>query len=682
MKTILSVFISLTLITAIHSQNGNYLYEPTGQEIDSLYFAYKNATHDTTKMELSRKIAFYYHEKNKDTALYYQQMQLELARKLGLKIWEADALELSGFITQNMGQYPVSLKYFQQAFRIAEDQKSEKDNWRSDFLSKKGTPEAARLTVLAFIHIDAAGLYNSTGNHQKQMTSLLEAIRIAKIIDDHALLSFAYGSIGEDFSEHNKLDTSLFYLQMALMYADSANYHKYSGGVWTSIGNINYKRGDIKKARLSYDNSIRSSLKTGNYEAIGTTFFTLAEFFANTGQHDSAMIYAYKGLNISDNVRSPQNMLEGYDILASLYAQSGVMDSAYHYQSMAIATSDSMYSEEKIVHLQNLDFSEQIRLAELQEEKEKYQNKVRFRALLSGLVFLLAIAAALYWNNRSRRKSLKLVKRQRNDLQSAMAELKNAQVQLVHAEKMASLGELTAGIAHEIQNPLNFVNNFSEVSGDLLTELGDEIKDGNTEEVNDIVWDLRQNLTKITEHGHRASGIVKAMLEHSRSGEMVKELIDINELADEYLRLSYHGLRAKDKSFNASFSADLDDTIPKIEVIPQEIGRVLLNMINNAFYAVSLRSREENSDYKPAVTIQTKMTDTHVEIRVKDNGAGIPEEAREKIFQPFYTTKPSGEGTGLGLSLSYDIITKGHGGELLLETEAGKGTEFIIVLPV
>jgi len=229
---------------------------------------------------------------------------------------------------------------------------------------------------------------------------------------------------------------------------------------------------------------------------------------------------------------------------------------------------------------------------------------------------------------------------------------------------------------------LNIVNNFSEVSVDLVEEMNEEMDTGNTEEVKEIAGDLIQNLEKIHHHGLRASSIVKGMLEHSRSGDGQKEATDINLLADEYLRLAYHGLRAKDKSFNADFSTDFDQSLAKIKMVPQDIGRVLLNLINNAFHAVSERSKKESKTYKPGVTISTKKISMGVEIKVADNGNGIPDAVLEKIFQPFFTTKPTGEGTGLGLSLSFDIITKGHGGELKVETDIGIGTEFIIILPM
>ena len=265
-------------------------------------------------------------------------------------------------------------------------------------------------------------------------------------------------------------------------------------------------------------------------------------------------------------------------------------------------------------------------------------------------------------------------------LQNALNELKLTQEQLVQSEKMASLGELTAGIAHEIQNPLNFVNNFSEVNSELIDELLQEIDKGNNSEVKTIADDIKENEKKILHHGKRADAIVKGMLQHSRSSSGKKELVDINALADEYLRLAYHGLRAKDKSFNAKFEVNLDPSVEKINVMLQEIGRVILNLINNAFYAVTEKRKQNGDGYEPKVTVSTKKTGDKVELRVIDNGTGISQKVLDKIFQPFFTTKPTGQGTGLGLSLSYDIV-KAHGGELKVETKEGEGSEFIIQIP-
>ena len=267
-------------------------------------------------------------------------------------------------------------------------------------------------------------------------------------------------------------------------------------------------------------------------------------------------------------------------------------------------------------------------------------------------------------------------------VQKKNADLISTQSQLIQAEKMASLGELTAGIAHEIQNPLNFVNNFSEVNTELIDEMQLEMDKGNIEDAKAISNDIKENELKINHHGKRADAIVKGMLLHSRSNSGIKEPSDINALADEYLRLAYHGLRAKDKSFNANLKTDFDESIGKIDIIPQDLGRVVLNLINNAFYAVSEKKQLPDDTYLPTVTLSTKSLNGKIEIKVADNGNGIPQKVLDKIYQPFFTTKPSGQGTGLGLSMSYEIVTKGHGGELKVETKEGAGTTFTIVLPV
>ena len=313
--------------------------------------------------------------------------------------------------------------------------------------------------------------------------------------------------------------------------------------------------------------------------------------------------------------------------------------------------------------------------------------------MLAGLAVFMLIASLLYRNNRNRHKANLILKAQKEELQSTLSELKSTQSQLIQSEKMASLGELTAGIAHEIQNPLNFVNNFSEVNTELIEEMKEELRTGNTEEALIIAKDIADNEQKINHHGKRADAIVKGMLQHSRSSNGVKEPTDINALADEYLRLAYHGMRAKDKNFNATIKTDFDASIGMINIIPQDIGRVLLNLITNAFYAVSEKAKISSQTpnplkgglvYEPIVIVSTEMRrsplgDLGVHVSVSDNGPGIPKAVMDKIFQPFFTTKPTGQGTGLGLSLSYDIV-KAHGGELKVETKEGESTTFTITL--
>ncbi|QJX49287.1 two-component sensor histidine kinase [Hymenobacter taeanensis] len=267
------------------------------------------------------------------------------------------------------------------------------------------------------------------------------------------------------------------------------------------------------------------------------------------------------------------------------------------------------------------------------------------------------------------------------ELQRSLTDLRATQAQLIQKEKMASLGELTAGIAHEIQNPLNFVNNFSEVSAELVAELQEAQAGGDSEEVSALAEDLAQNLGKIQHHGRRASGIVRGMLEHSRASTGERAPTDLNALADEYLRLAYQGLRAKDKSFNAALHTDFAPGLPLVEAVAGDVGRVLLNLFNNAFYAVQQRQQAGEAGFAPTVRVSTQRVNGRLAIRVQDNGTGMSPEVQQKIFQPFFTTKPTGEGTGLGLSLSHDIITQGHGGTLAVESQAGRGSTFTISFP-
>jgi signal transduction histidine kinase len=369
----------------------------------------------------------------------------------------------------------------------------------------------------------------------------------------------------------------------------------------------------------------------------------------------------------------------GYEYMYLSYQLDQRFDSAYKYQGLAMMAKDSLNKVriKNITDFQNLTFREQIRLREVEKERTAYQNKIRTYLLLGGITLLLLFALFFYRNNRQKHRA-------KIKIEKAYDELKTTQQQLIQSEKMASLGELTAGIAHEIQNPLNFVNNFSEVNNELIDEVKSQREKLKKEELDALLDDIFANNEKIITHGKRADAIVKGMLQHSRAGSGQKEPTDINALCDEYLRLAYHGLRAKDKTFNAKIETDFDDSIGKINVVTQDIGRVVLNLITNAFYAAPLppKGRVRDPDYKhePTVWVTTKKEGNKILIKVRDNGPGIPTNILDKIFQPFFTTKPAGVGTGLGLSLSYDII-KAHGGEIKVESKEGQGTTFIIIIP-
>lgn len=399
-------------------------------------------------------------------------------------------------------------------------------------------------------------------------------------------------------------------------------------------------------------------------------------YLLGSGEYPEAKRQANEILRISGETGNEYFNLVGTGFLKTIFDKENKLDSAYYYARQESALKDTVFNQQVFNKIQALNFNEEVRL---KEEKAQRRQKTRATLVLTGFSSILLVALILYRNNRQRKKA-NIV------LEKTLSDLKSTQSQLIQSEKMASLGELTAGIAHEIQNPLNFVNNFSEVNKELLAEMKEEMDKGNLDDAKAIANDVINNQEKINHHGKRADSIVKGMLQHSRSSNGLQEPADINALCDEYLRLSYHGLRAKDKSFNATMKTDFDKNIGNVNIIPQDIGRVVLNLINNAFYVVDEKKKSGITNYEPTVSVSTKKINDkpdsyRVEIKIADNGNGIPQKVLDKIFQPFFTTKPAGQGTGLGLSLAYDIV-KAHGGELKVETKEGEGSAFMIQLPV
>ena len=448
----------------------------------------------------------------------------------------------------------------------------------------------------------------------------------------------------------------------------------YTGSALAQLGDMKMADAYFTKAKVLFD-SVESAATKFQF------FIRYIPFLLENNRLTEAGEQAKELLKLGTQ-NNNNNILKqaGARYLRKVFEAQHRIDSAYYYSRMESQLNDLINSQKNKNKLQTLVINEQLRSLDEEREKTAYQNQLRFYGLLSGLGVILIIASILYRNNRQKQKANTV-------LESTLANLKSTQSQLIQSEKMASLGELTAGIAHEIQNPLNFVNNFSEVNKELLVEMKDELDNGNVADAKAIADDVIGNQEKIHHHGRRADAIVKGMLQHSRTSSGVKEPTDISALADEYLRLAYHGLRAKDKSFNATTKTKFDSSISNINVIPQDIGRVILNLITNAFYAVSEKKKQMGESYEPTVTVATSRSLSsgegrgEVKITVKDNGNGIPSKVLDKIFQPFFTTKPTGQGTGLGLSLSYDIV-KAHGGELRAETKEGEGSEFIVQLPL
>jgi len=409
---------------------------------------------------------------------------------------------------------------------------------------------------------------------------------------------------------------------------------------------------------------------------IAYTETTISVAFTESNVRDSALWYAKAALATAERYHMDKEIGDAHEALFKYYNHFGDYKNALKERLAfdSIQEAQSLEQQAQTVTRAETSYNQEKKdlLASIEKQKQDAIERNKRNIQYGIITVIVLLTLFLLYNNRQKQKA-------KTKIEKAYTELKSTQAQLIQSEKMASLGELTAGIAHEIQNPLNFVNNFSDVSNELLDELKTELAAGNGQEATAIADDVKQNLEKIIHHGKRADAIVKGMLQHSRVSTGQKEPADINALADEYLRLSYHGMRAKDKSFNVTLQTDFDASIAKINVVPQDMGRVLLNLFNNAFYSVMEKRKRVSDGYEPTVSVSTKRLDNRVEIHVKDNGIGIPPKEVDKIFQPFFTTKPTGQGTGLGLSLSYDIV-KAHGGEIKAESKEGEGVEFIIRL--
>jgi two-component system, NtrC family, sensor kinase len=676
--------------------------------VDSFQKQISITQNDTIKLVVLRNIARIYSEINPDSAFHYAEKSLIIARKLNLKLDEAGALREMGYAIMNLGNYPRSLQTILSALAITEDPKSEqrvlvgKYPGDDDIINHTSAVHAQRLGELAFTHQIMGLLYSNTNNYEKALFHHLEGRKAAEQSGNIPLQSIINMTMARVYLNLKKPDSALMTEQKAYEQAMQTEYKRYLGSILLNMGRIYAAQRNKHLAAEYYKKALVASAYQNSYpRGVVASDLLLAEIYKQSGKRDSSLLYIKDALPVAQYLNAPELLLRSYTALADYYKTTNNNDSAVKYQSLIIKINDSSFNSKQAQQFQNIDFDERQRQQQIETAKAAYRNKLRTYVLLAGIGIFLLLAIILLRNNRHKQKAYALLKKQKQEtdkqksmVEQTLAELKSTQAQLIQSEKMASLGELTAGIAHEIQNPLNFVNNFSEVNNELLTEMKNEIDKGNFQEAKNIAASLEQNMEKITFHGKRADGIVKGMLQHSRASSGQKELTDINALTDECLRLSYHGMRAKDKSFNVEIKTDFDGNTGEINIIPQDIGRVLLNLFTNAFYSVTEKKSQAGDarpddpvgrGYEPTISVSTKKVGNksdnyRIEIRVRDNGNGIPQKVLDKIFQPFFTTKPTGQGTGLGLSLSYDIV-KAHGGELKVETKEGEGAEFIIQLP-
>ncbi|HLK29592.1 MAG TPA: tetratricopeptide repeat protein [Puia sp.] len=653
MKSILKLALLLLLPSFIEAQS-------LGEKIDSFKKLIAASKEDTTKAILLNKIGNIYSSSNTDTALLLYAQTLDLSRKAAFSTGEVKGLLGQGNVFSFTGDYPKALNAYLAALKI-----SEQVNYS---------------VATALLLMNIGNVYSYEGDYRQSINYALKAYGVAKNIDNGGIMSSTVNNLGVYYKHLNMPDSALVYIRLAYALGLKFNDPDVLASALINMGTDFLDKQQLDSAMPYYRRSIFFARQAGAVDNECEALIDIAEIFKRQGKSDSSLYYARKCLATGKVSGLTKNVLEASEFLATYFKQQGRFDSAFKYQEVSIAAKDSLYSQEKIKQFQNLSFAERQRQRDILEREAAYHASLRFYLLDAAILFLLVLAFIFWRNNRKNKKAKRLLQLQKEQIQTTLTDLKSTQSQLIQSEKMASLGELTAGIAHEIQNPLNFVNNFSEVNNELIDEMNIELDKGDIGEAKIISNDIKQNLEKINHHGKRADAIVKGMLQHSRSSTGVKELTDINALCDEYLRLSYHGLRAKDKSFNAEMKTDFDKAIGKINIVPQDIGRVLLNLYNNAFYEVNEKAKLRATGYEPRVIVRTKKTGNQVSINVSDNGNGIPQNIIDKIFQPFFTTKPTGSGTGLGLSLSYDII-KAHGGEIKVETKEGEGTGFTLILP-
>ena len=634
--------------------------------VDSLHQQAFNSKDDTSKVLAFFSLAEYYGFNHFDSSFFYGQKTIELSNKLEFDYGRSLGFRSLFYAFNCQGNFPKALEATLQYYKLAERIKKERP-------------------LNYWISIYMLGVLNrEMDNFPTAISQLNESIRVNREAGLAESLVFpVYTHMALIYKELKKMDSALYFAQKSYDLSLQSRWTRYRTFASAVLGEIHNEKGNYEQARKYFTLGIKQSIAVNNTFFLARNYNNLAGLFDKTGQTDSSIYYARISLNLCQEHQFGEYALDASTLLTRIYEAQNNPDSTIKYMKIMLAAKDSVLGQSKVMEFQKVGFDDEQRKHEIEKKQQQYKNRIKIFALLSGIFALLLIAFIL-WRN------IRLKQRANAKIEKAYKELKTTQAQLIQSEKMASLGELTAGIAHEIQNPLNFVNNFSEVNSELIEELKNEIKKGNLEEVKAIADNIDENEHKVIFHGKRADAIVKSMLQHSKSSSGKKEPTDINILADEYLRLAYHGLRAKDKSFNATMKTDFDETIGKINVIPQDIGRVILNLMTNAFYAVTEKKNSKDLEglqnlqalnvYEPIVTVSTKKTGNRIELKIADNGNGVPQKILDKIFQPFFTTKPTGQGTGLGLSLAYDIV-KAHGGELKVETKEGEGSKFTIQLP-
>ncbi len=658
------------LLAALLSLTTSYSSAQNQEVADSLARIYKqDHLPDTTRLELLRQLSFN-EIKDYNLALQYADELISLAQAKGNDKYLFYGYFQKGNKKRLLGDYKEALVAF---FKSGEIARSSKD------LRNEGSVYSA-----------IADVYSLTNDYENTMLYHRKSIAILRQSADSILLGSAILNTGEAFRVAGKYDSALRYFQESERIFEKINHPQ---GTFYSIGNIGMVYASLGKNELA-ENNINKAIafleSSEDYYPICPFLISLSEIYLQQNDIDKALIYAKRSLRLAQQYDLKEQVRDADLKLSELYETNHEPGQALDFYKKYVSYRDSLNNIDSVRAIANLLTHYEV--AQKQNEvnalsRQKNMQKILLFAALAVIAIIIVLSIKLLSNYRQKQTAYALLSKekdvseqQRDQIDKALQQLKRTQAHLVQSEKMASLGQLTAGIAHEIQNPMNFVNNFSDLNAELIAELQEEYKNGNSDAVERIAKDIFDNSGKISYHGKRVEGIVKSMLEHSRSGTPEKRLTNINTLADEYFRLAYSGIKAKDKDFNATLQKDFDPHTGEINIVPQEIGRVIFNLAINAFHSVAAKSKDTQDDYTPSVTVGTKKENDQLFLSVKDNGTGIPPSLQDKIFQPFFTTKTTGFGVGLGLSISYDII-KAHGGEIKVQSEEGKGSEFLVILP-
>jgi two-component system, NtrC family, sensor kinase len=664
------MFLSILFVSAQYTQ------------LDSLKQQLQKTFSLKDRFGILHQIAINYKNRDKlDSMLDVCSEQLGIAHELKNDSFLVITYNNIGNALEVKGDYTLALEFYLKGLHLAETNGS--------------------LGLIHPFYNNIALIYLDLGNFDLALDWLLKARKQVPILGPRYAnyYSLIDMNISETYMGLKRYDSALAFVKSSFATLLPSDYGFMYSNLMYDFGQVYEFQNKPELASEYYNKSIlfADSVQDLFHLADASKFY--GRFLLKQKDFSNTRKYAVISLRAAQDASYKAGIVDAAEVLSEMYTQTHHLDSAYFYGNMKNLYRDSLFNEKNVNQLKDMTLKEHIRESELEQAEEQYQTRIKIYLLAGGVAIFLLLAVILLRNNRQKQKAYTLLSYQKKEidlqktnLEKAIAELKSAQAQLIHAEKMASLGDLTAGIAHEIQNPLNFVNNFSEVSIELLKEYRDVVLNDMTgrekEETSGLVTNLTQNLEKIEFHGKRAEVIVKGMLEHSKGYTGQKKLTSLAKLAEDFVRLAKSNQLTKDKAFNTQVETILDQDLPPVEIVPEDIGRVLVNLLGNAFYSVKEKKKLKGDNFTPVVTVSVSKTsnaEPHtagLELKVRDNGMGISGKMLDKIFQPFFTTKPAGTGTGLGLSISYDIITNEHGGFLKVKSVEGEYTEFIVYLPI